>query len=371
MKQVIFISHYLPPAYKAGGPISVIRAIIDGPYDLNNMVLLGSNEELGEVELPAKQLSDHDSKYTSLNRKNSYSQIISFLFRYRREIRVIYINSLFDKRYAIAPLLIGVILRKAIFVSPRGEVHPPALRHNSLQKKIYMRVLRWLNHVANFQWIISSVDEFNYLQKVLPISSEKIHIVNDPIPIIEDMPRKPRRSETTPFVLSVGRITQIKNHLFVLDVLNSLNYPVIWRVAGVIEDQELFERLLSEVEKSENITFEYLGSLPYDEVLNVMRDSDVLFNPSLSESFGYVFVEAFGCGLPVLTSDGVPWKKLEALGIGGNYSLEDKKEFQSALQKILNVKLAPQSSKKCRQYYEKLVAEQSPQKLIDILNSFV
>ncbi len=47
----------------------------------------------------------------------------------------------------------------------------------------------------------------------------------------------------------------------------------------------------------------WIPSLPHHEVLNLMRESDVLVFPSLFEGFGLVITEAMSQGTPVITTD--------------------------------------------------------------------
>jgi len=49
-------------------------------------------------------------------------------------------------------------------------------------------------------------------------------------------------------------------------------------------------------------SFEYLGALPQVELLERMRQVDLLVFPSLAEGFGLVIGEAMACGVPVLTT---------------------------------------------------------------------
>lgn len=46
----------------------------------------------------------------------------------------------------------------------------------------------------------------------------------------------------------------------------------------------------------------YIPSLPHDQILAIMRDSDVLLFPSLFEGFGLVITEAMSQGTPVITT---------------------------------------------------------------------
>jgi glycosyltransferase involved in cell wall biosynthesis len=61
---------------------------------------------------------------------------------------------------------------------------------------------------------------------------------------------------------------------------------------------------------------EFVGRLPYEELLEEMAIADVFLHPSLEESFGMVVAEAMALGVPViggLVSGAVPW----LVGAGG------------------------------------------------------
>jgi alpha-maltose-1-phosphate synthase len=49
-------------------------------------------------------------------------------------------------------------------------------------------------------------------------------------------------------------------------------------------------------------SFDYLGAIPRVELLERMRQADLLVFPSLAEGFGLVIGEAMACGVPVLTT---------------------------------------------------------------------
>lgn len=63
-------------------------------------------------------------------------------------------------------------------------------------------------------------------------------------------------------------------------------------------------------------SFEYLGALPRVELLERMRQADLLVFPSLAEGFGLVIGEAMACGVPVLTT----------VNTGGPELIEDGRE---------------------------------------------
>ena len=47
----------------------------------------------------------------------------------------------------------------------------------------------------------------------------------------------------------------------------------------------------------------FLGSKPNSEILKLYQISDVFINPSFTEGFPRVLIEAMACGLPIVTTD--------------------------------------------------------------------
>lgn len=78
------------------------------------------------------------------------------------------------------------------------------------------------------------------------------------------------------------------------------------------------------------------GQLPYEQLMNQLRNYDLLLHPSLEESFGMTLIEAMAQGLPVIAgkySGAVPW----VLNYGKNGILVDvasTKEIADALRML-------------------------------------
>jgi len=56
------------------------------------------------------------------------------------------------------------------------------------------------------------------------------------------------------------------------------------------------------VKNGVNAGVQFCGWIPYDQALRLMGSSDILFHPSLEESFGYPVAEALAAGIPVVAS---------------------------------------------------------------------
>lgn len=80
----------------------------------------------------------------------------------------------------------------------------------------------------------------------------------------------------------------------------------------------------------------YIPSLPHHEILNIMRESDLLIFPSLFEGFGLVITEAMSQGTPVITTERTAGPDL--INHGGNGWLikaGSTQVLQNAIEEIL------------------------------------
>lgn len=107
-------------------------------------------------------------------------------------------------------------------------------------------------------------------------------------------------------LLFLARFYSHKNHGILPAVLDEL------RVRGLTDTVQIFttveEEAVAEVgflnrmyRQTDLVT--NLGLLPMDQVAGALGASSALFLPTLSESYGLIYVEALACGVPILTSD--------------------------------------------------------------------
>ena len=78
----------------------------------------------------------------------------------------------------------------------------------------------------------------------------------------------------------------------------------------------------------------YRGSLKGKDVVHRMRGYHAFLFPTLSENYGHVIVEAMQAGLVPIISDQTPWLGLEKRSAGWDLSLDNDKDYISAITKL-------------------------------------
>ncbi len=115
-------------------------------------------------------------------------------------------------------------------------------------------------------------------------------------PVFEDryyMPLKNRKLK----LLFVGGLSQRKGVANLFEAIENLRHKVELTIVGhkSVDDCKPLNEALQK--------YRWIPSLPHKEVLEMMREHDVLVFPSLFEGFGLVITEAMSQGTPVITTE--------------------------------------------------------------------
>ena len=104
-------------------------------------------------------------------------------------------------------------------------------------------------------------------------------------------------------LLTVGRLVdreRAKGFDEVIEALPQLPPDVVYLIAGGGEGATRLEQLAARLGISDRVRF--TGLFPEDEKPDIYNLADVYVMPSRGEGFGFVFLEAMACGLPVIGS---------------------------------------------------------------------
>lgn len=141
----------------------------------------------------------------------------------------------------------------------------------------------------------------------------------------------------TPIIVStVGRLDSNKRIDMVIDLTGELvkeGFEIILNIIGEGSKKEFLIRKTIDQGLQDLVVFH--GNQPHHEVIRILRNSDIFFLPSKTETFGLVFLEALAQGVPVL---GTANQGIHGLGINGvhGFFCKTPEEFQQAFKKLLS-----------------------------------
>lgn len=130
------------------------------------------------------------------------------------------------------------------------------------------------------------------------VADDKIRVINYGAPPAQAPRVIPRDARRPLKVLFVGALIQRKGIGYLLNAIDKLGADVELTLVGTRFAAN--PRVDAACRR-----WRWLESITYDQVLDVMMQSDVLVLPSLSEAFGLVVTEALACGLPVIVTPNV------------------------------------------------------------------
>jgi len=142
------------------------------------------------------------------------------------------------------------------------------------------------------------------------VADEKIRVVNYGAPPVQPVREIARYAHAPLKVLFVGALIQRKGIGYLLDAVEKLGSQVELTLIGT--------RFAPNAQVDAACRrWKWFETISHGEVLEVMKQSDVLVLPSLSEAFGLVVTEALSCGVPVIITPNVGAGDLVADGREG------------------------------------------------------
>lgn len=119
------------------------------------------------------------------------------------------------------------------------------------------------------------------------------------------------QNSPTRTALFVGRIFPVKGLPLLVEAWAQIR-PAGWKMKIVGPDEAGHLAEVQELVRKAGLEadFEFTGSLEGEALRKTYEDADLFVLPSYTENFGMVVVEALAHGVPVIASNGTPWKGL-------------------------------------------------------------
>lgn len=342
----ICLRHYLP-GYKSGGPVRTISNLVEHLGDEFDFRIVTSDRDIHDAEtysgvaIDAWQTVGKARVYYASPASQSLARITKVLNDIEPD--VVYLNSFFDSRFTILPLLarrLGLLRQRRVIVAPRGEFAESALRIRWWKKMPYRMLTRLAGLYSGVVWHASSEFEQKDIVRRMGARAGEATSIAVNLPAIQAAlaadDRRPREPGEPLRVVFVSRIAPMKNLDYALRVVAASPVALSFDIYGMIDDQAYWARcrgLMAGMPR--HVTITYHGPLPHEQVCAVLARHDVLFLPTLGENYGHVIAEALSQGTPVLISDRTPWRDLQQAGVGWDLPLDENgRGFVSAIRAV-------------------------------------
>ena len=266
------------------------------PLDL---VLVRAEGALIDLVPESVRLIDLDSH-------RSVASALKFLLYLRRERPAAILST--PLRTNVVALIAKLLIQRRIRVVARQDnTFTEEFDDGSFRQRMMLRVLKWLLPMADCIVAVSKgvADD---LRSVIPVASHKVTTIYNPV-VWPDHAEKAAapvehpwlNDDGAPVILSVGRLTTVKDHATLLrafaQVLRSRQARLV--ILGVGPERENLLELAARLDVSRQVDLPGFELNPF----SYMSRSNVFVLSSRYEGFANVLVQAMACGTPVVSTD--------------------------------------------------------------------
>ena len=332
MKKIAILCGRYLPGYKDGGPVRTLINLTNCLGKEYNFIIITNDRDHGDKE-PYKGI-----KYTEPNKVGDaevwYLKPKGFTFKTIRKLTknvdLIYICGPYDD-YAYKTLFLKKmgLITNPVVVASMGSFSKGAYQLKNHKKSLYINICRILGLFKDLTWSVTSKIEEKDVRKILGKNTRCI--------IAEDLPRavpkfQIKLKETTTKIIFLSRICEMKNLLYAIKIIKSLNYNIAFDIYGTLEDQQYWEKCQKLLQSlPDNIKWEYKGVADSEKVIDLFSAYDIFLFPTLGENFGHVIFEALAAGCIPVISDQTPWIDLEEQKCGFTIPLALEERFKSVI----------------------------------------
>ena len=334
---LLIFTDWFSPAYKAGGPIRSIVNLVDRFKEEYAIHVFTSDRDLNEQKpfegIVVDQWVEQDGyKIWYYSPGSMTYKKVKEVFREVNPDKM-YLNSMFSNM--ILPLMAAGRSGK-IILAPRGMLRVSALSIKPLKKYFYLSFLRMLNIDQSITFHSTGKDETNDIRRIFPRAANIVEAPNLPVAVNKELIPLSKTAGTLRMVF-VGRMHPIKNLLFLLESMQTLQGNIEFDIIATTEDQSyaaLCNNLIDMLRERMQIHVHL--DLPHHHIKPILEKAHVFVLPTEGENFGHAIFEALAVGCPVIISNQTPWKDLSTSSAGFDLPLS-KETFSLHLQKFIDM----------------------------------
>lgn len=347
-KVMVFCDYYLP-GFKSGGGMWTVVNLVDRFQDRYDFYVVTRNHDGKADRKPYDQVKTGEWN-TVGSASVFYLSSRQLTVRTFRELindvkpDIVFLNSVFS-----LPSITFLRARKnpdlsaiPVIVSPCGELNPATLKLKATKKSLFLKYAKLTSLYRNVIWRASFELDAQEIRGAIG-DDIKVFCAPDlpPKSILPEfnLSEKPLKRPGAVRFVFVSRLVRKKNLHYLYQRLSSFNdAEIVLDIVGPIEDKEYWKECEAAAQKlPANIKLNVLGPMPYPETLARMQAAHFFVLPTLTENFGYVFIEALACGCPLLISDRTVWGDVAEKGSGWTVPIEDPSAWEAAIRDCIQM----------------------------------
>jgi glycosyltransferase involved in cell wall biosynthesis len=362
-KIMVFCDYYLP-GFKSGGGMWTVVNLVDRFKDRYDFFVVTRNHDGKADRKPYEQVTTGEWNRVGsaavfyLGPRQLSVRAFSILLN---EIKpdAVFLNSVFSLPSItfLRTRKSGQFSRIPVIVSPCGELAPATLKFKSTKKRLFLNYAKLAGLYKNVIWRASFELDAEEIKSAIGQDIEVLCAPDlPPKTILSDfrLGDKPEKTVGAARFVFVSRLVRKKNLHYLLERLSTFaNVEIVLDVVGPIEDKEYWKECEEAARNlPSSVKLNVLGPMPYPETLAHMRSAHFFVLPTLTENFGYVFIEALACGSPMLISDRTVWNDVEDKRCGWTVPLEDPVAWDRAIRTCVEMdqERFSQMAKAAREY---------------------
>lgn len=360
MHDIAIFTRYYPPAFKGGGPIRTLEALVEttiGPYV---PWVIAGDQDLGEttrLHVPHNQWAKRGAAQVHYTSAESVKEYLLVLLKVRK-IRpsVIYTNSFFALKFSVIPQLLtrfGFFRGARMLLAPRGELGSGARGIKPRKKRIFIGIYRTLRLDRQVYWHASSMNEANDIKGIFGDSASIVFKEDDTqLPMVAERPKNSKESLRLVFISRMVPIKGLDILLRALELYDNSSKRLILDIYGMEEDKRFVDKCKEIAARvPEAVKVNWKGELPHDQVRQVLTEYDYFVLPTKGENFGHIIAEALSVSVPVICPDTTLWTSI--LEDGGGYVIQtnEPRAWHEQLEQVAEESLEQRAKAKEMAYH--------------------
>ncbi len=332
-KIIAFIDWYVP-GYKAGGGQRAFANMVCYLRDTFDFYIITRNTDFlettpyGGIE-SNKWVKRNEGEYVYYCPEGEMSKAL-----YKQLIDEVnpndaYVNGVYSWKFSILPLVVLKRFNGKIVLGTYGMLAKTAINIKRGKKQLFLKVARLIGLYKKVLFHATSEKEIEDIKAAFGSKAKVQMAPHLPVKVLPAL-KMIGKLKGDLKLISIARISPEKNTLFALQCLKDLGNiegQITYDLYGPIYDKPYWEQCQQVInELPSNIKVNYKGVVDGNKVLELFTHYHALFMPSRGENFGYVILESFMAGRPVIISDQTPWRELEKSNCGWDVSLKESGE---------------------------------------------